>query len=106
MSHENRSWAFVKVEQSGSLNFSQVKQSGYTSTRKDAAISGSVATEFMVKWDGTEPATISDMRASGSLALYEIVSEVVLSGSGADTFDHHTTLDILSTPRWAGNTIL
>jgi hypothetical protein len=100
MSFHNRRWAFVDVSQSGSFDFGQVIQQDYVGTRKDNAISGSVATEFMVKWDGVEPAIIGTMRTGGHLALYSVTDGVVTSGSGDDTHHHEETLSILATPRW------
>jgi hypothetical protein len=105
MSFHNRSWAFVDISQSGSFNFSQVKQTSYISTRKDGK-DGSATSEFMVKWDGPEPAIIGTMRTSGSLALYSVTGDVVTSGSGGDTHDHEDTLAILATPRWTNNDII
>lgn len=96
----NRSWSFVKIEASGSIDFSQVLQANFGRTRKSLD-----NTEFMVKWDGFFPSTIGNLRDSGSLGLYIVPANPaspVQSGSGQHQFNHEQVLRILKTPRWIG----
>ena len=118
MAFGNRSWSFVKIgpasgsgdyaQPSGSLDWGTIKQANFVKTRKDTAISGSVATEFMIKWDGAEPGSIGTMNAAGYLAKYNVNKGTgnVTSGSGKFVFDHEEALAILATPRWTNNDII
>jgi hypothetical protein len=106
MSWENRSWSFVKIDEnggypSGSLDFTNVRQPNFNRCTKDGK-DGSPVSEFMIKWDGAEPADIAIMNANGQLAKYNVNKGTgqVTSGSGNFVFDHEETLLILQTPRW------
>lgn len=54
MAHNNKTYAIVPIAQLNNINYSEVEQTDATTVRKNLA-----ETEFVVKWEGSTPASVS-----------------------------------------------